>query len=458
MEKGSEKITNKGIIFGVLLSGCILSSAIQTALNTALAPIMQEMSIQAGTAQWLASIYSLVMGVIVLATGFLIKRIPNRTLFITSMALFDAGLLLSAVAPVFAVLLIGRILQAAGCGILMSLTQVILLSMYPASKRGTIMGIYGLAVCATPILAPTAAGFIIDSSGWRTIFMGAFVIGIIILALGIFLMKNISETRKLSFDLLSFSIGSAGFTLLVIALGNWSRSSFFSFSVIGLIVIGILLILVFIYRQTHIAEPFLHMEPFKDKNFRWAVITSVLLYCIMMAGSTLIPLYIQSYRGLSAVTYGLVAMPGSIITAVCSFIGGKLYDKLGIRKIYVIASAFVIAGNLPFAFLNETTSPVLVSVVFALRSVGIGLLMMNVVTWGMSRLESQLIADGTALISSMRTIAGAAGSAVFVSIMTIAAKGSSNPEMIHGVCIAFLVLTIMSAFMMIIGLAKTEAA
>lgn len=206
MEKGSEKITNKGIIFGVLLSGCILSSAIQTALNTALAPIMQEMSIQAGTAQWLASIYSLVMGVIVLATGFLIKKIPNRTLFITSMALFDAGLLLSAAAPVFAVLLIGRILQAAGCGILMSLTQVILLSMYPASKRGTIMGIYGLAVCATPILAPTAAGFIIDSSGWRTIFMGAFVIGIIILALGIFLMKNISETRKLSFDLLSFSI------------------------------------------------------------------------------------------------------------------------------------------------------------------------------------------------------------------------------------------------------------
>lgn len=145
-------------IFAILLSSCIVSSMVHTVLNTALFPIMEEFDISAARAQWLITAFSLVMGVMVLATASLIRRFPNRPLYLTFMGLFCLGLLLSAAAPSFSVLLIGRILQALGCGMLLSLTQVVVLSAYPSEAQGRVMGIYGLAVSAAPVLAPTLSG------------------------------------------------------------------------------------------------------------------------------------------------------------------------------------------------------------------------------------------------------------------------------------------------------------
>ncbi|MFR5630942.1 MAG: MFS transporter, partial [Ruthenibacterium lactatiformans] len=157
-------------IFAILLSSCIVSSMVHTVLNTALFPIMEEFDISAARAQWLITAFSLVMGVMVLATASLIRRFPNRPLYLTFMGLFCLGLLLSAAAPSFSVLLIGRILQALGCGMLLSLTQVVVLSAYPSEAQGRVMGIYGLAVSAAPVLAPTLSGIVIDLFGWHMVF------------------------------------------------------------------------------------------------------------------------------------------------------------------------------------------------------------------------------------------------------------------------------------------------
>lgn len=436
-------------IFIVLLLSCIISSTVQTALNTALTPIMQQMNITAGTAQWLASSYSLVMGVMVLATAYLIKRFPSRPLYLGFMGVFTLGLGLAAVSTSFSVLLLGRILQAIGCGLLMSLTQVVILSAYPEKERSSVMGIYGLAVCAAPVLAPTLAGILIDVAGWQMIFWCSFVLSLVVMAAGFFCMKNVTPNEAVKFDILSLLFCSGGFVGFVLGLGNWSGHGFFSLPVIGTITFGVLLLLLFVRRQLKMECPFLNLIIFTNREFRLAVIVSMLLYCSMMAVSTLLPIYNQSLRGLAATVSGLITMPGSLITAVSSPIAGKLYDKIGIRRLFLSGALLIFGGHFVLCFLTETTPIILIALLFMIRQCGIGMLMMTSVTWGMSTLNKKYISDGTAVISSLRTIAGAMGSALFVSLMTAAGAGQSGIDL-TGMRTAFAGVAVLSLFLLIL--------
>lgn len=445
------KSNKKACIFCVLLSSCIISSMVQTALNTALALIMEEMSVSAGTAQWLASSYSLVMGIMVLSTAFLIRRYPSRPLYLSFMSLFSLGLLLAALSPSFWVLLLGRVLQAVGCGLLMSLTQVVILSVYPPETRGSVMGLYGLAVCAAPVLAPTLTGIIIDSMGWQMVFWIALGASVITLGIGFFTMGNVTETTPISFDILSLLLCAAGFASLVVGLGNWSSYKIISVPVLGLVVGGLGFLLLFVKRQQQLSVPFLNLKAFANLEFRLSVLSSMLIYCSMMAVSTLLPLYNQSLRGVSATTSGLIMMPGSLVTALISPVAGKIHDRFGIRKLYLIGGFLILTGHISFCLLTTDTPVAIISVLFLVRQLGIGMLMMTTVTWGMSTLQGEMISDGTAIISSLRTVSGAIGSAVFVSIMSAVAGRSDVAAMMCGIRAAFAGIALLSAVLFLLA-------
>ncbi|WP_278956127.1 MFS transporter [Lactobacillus apis] len=159
------------LVFTTLLTGAIVTSLLQTSLTTALPKIMQELSLTALKAQWLTSAFSLAMAIMVPISAYLIKRYTTRQIFISSMILFSFGSLLSWYGSNFTVLLLGRIFQALGSGIVLPLTQVVIMTLYPTEKQGTAMGILGLASGAAPVIAPTLTGIAIDSWGWRSIFL-----------------------------------------------------------------------------------------------------------------------------------------------------------------------------------------------------------------------------------------------------------------------------------------------
>jgi len=439
-------------IFYILLFNSIVASLAQTVLNTALAPIMVDMNITAGTAQWLISSFSLVMGIMVLATAFLIKKFSCRILYISSVILFCTGLLLAATAQNFTMLLIGRIFQALSTGILVSLTQVMILTVFPAEERGSKMGIFGLAASAAPVLAPTIAGIVIDNMGWRMIFWGALALSLIISSVGFFVIKNITENRKTKFDTFSFILCSLGFTCIIIGLGNWGSAYLSVINVFIPIIIGLISLFCFIYRQKKLPEPFLQLNIFKNREFKIAVIANMILFCGTIATSTLLPLYMQSMRGFSATTSGLITMPGSLLTAFISPIAGKIYDKLGIRKLYLWGASIMMIGHILFSFLSATTAIPILILIFSIRQLGIGLLLMPTITWGMSTLEKQYVSDGTAIINSLRTIAGSLGTVLFVSIMTVASRGSEPAQMIYGVNIAFIGIASLKFLLLIIAI------
>lgn len=431
----------RNIIFGVLLLGCIVCSFLQTALNTVLPVIMKEFNITASVGQWLTSAYSLAMGIMIPATPFLMKRFPTKKLFIISMGVFVTGLFLSATSHSFSMLMAGRILQAMSCGILLSLVQVVVLTIYPVNKRGTMMGIYGLAVGAVPVIAPSLAGLLSDSLGWNVIFWLAMGVALLDLVVSLFALKNITKIEKQYFDVVSMFFCSIGFCGILLGVGNFGKYSFVSQYVILPLLIGMISLVAFTWKQFHTKSPFLELRVFQNKEFRLSVIGSMLLYAVMMAGSMLIPIYVQTIRGNTATFSGLLMLPGSLVMAIASPFAGKIYDRIGIRKLFLVGSVVTLISCIGLSFVSNTTSLFLTGFWFALRSLAITCIMMPIVTWGMSTMKGKYVADGTAILSTLRTIAGAVGTAVFVSIMSIAGSVS----LIHGMNIAFICISVLAA-------------
>lgn len=435
---------------------CVASSLLATALTTALPPIMEDLSIDVTTGQWLTSGYSLVMGIMMPLTAFLITRFPTRNLYITAISVFIAGLVICVLSPNFYVMMAGRVLQASGNGVMTSMTQVILLTIYPPEKRGTVMGWYGLSVGAAPVIAPTLAGILVDVCGWRMIFYISIAIMLVSLIFSIKVFDNVLETQKTKFDTLSFVISALAFGGITLGIGNVTSKGFGDFMTLVPLSVGCVAAVFFVIRQIKMTQPFLDIKILKYKDYALSVIGSMLLYLVMMGSSIIMPLYVQTIMGYSATVSGLVTLPGSLAMAIISPMAGKLYDKIGMRVLFLIGSAVMLVSNLGMFLINMNTPLWIAALLNVLRTVAIGCMMMPLVTWGNSSIPQKSVAHGTALLTSLRTIAGAIGSAVFVGVMTwvteLCEDSLGSNAQIHGLNITFLAMSAVSLVMFVVGL------
>ncbi|KRM30585.1 MFS family major facilitator transporter, multidrug cation symporter [Agrilactobacillus composti DSM 18527 = JCM 14202] len=458
------KISTKArnLTFGVMLIGTMISSLLQTALTTALPDIMKDFQVSATTGQWLTSGFSLAMGIMIPATAFLIKRLPTKILFIGSMTLFALGSLLSAIAPVFIVLLLGRIIQAMGTGILLSLTQVVILTIYPQSKQGAVMGIYGLAASAAPVIAPTLTGLLIDYMSWRIIFWVGLVIALIDIVLALVAVKNVLPNKKIAFDLPSFLLISVAFTGILIGFGNLGTTNFFSLEIGLPLLLAVIAGIGFVWRSGKVDQPLLDLTAFRNHNFRVAIITSILLYAVLIAASTLLPIYVQSVHHSSATISGLMMLPGSLLMTIMSPITGRLYDRFGIRPLALTGTILMFASSLFMTNLTNNSSIIVLTIAWAVRSCALACVMMPIVTWSVTTLKNDAIASASALLTTLRTIAGAVGAAISVAIMTYVSNLNHPSQKVlasaQGMNAAFIGLAVIMAIMIIIVFIGTKRA
>ena len=443
------------LIFINLLISCIASSLLSTALTTALPPIMDEINVDVTTGQWLTSGYSLAMGIMMPLTAFLITRFKTKRLYISSIVLFIAGLVICVISKSFAVMMVGRVLQACGNGILTSMAQVVLLTIYPSEQRGTVMGWYGLSIGAAPVIAPTLAGIIVDTLGWRMIFYIAIAIMAVSFVFAIKAFDNVLETENKKFDLLSFVISALAFGGITLGVGNLTSKGIADIQTYLPLAVGCITLVVFVVRQLQLSSPFLELRILRSKDYALSVIGSMMLYFVMMGSSLIMPLYVQSIMGESATISGIVTLPGSLAMAVVSPFAGKIYDKVGMRKLFLVGTFAMILSTLGMFTIKMSTPLFVPSVYNLIRCIAIGCLMMPLVTWGIDSIESKNAAHGTALLTSFRTISGAVGSAVFVGIMTVVQNISKDTyrdnAAIHGLNITFLAMAVVSAVMFVIG-------
>lgn len=450
----SNLMKNRNKAFITMLVGCVLASLLQTALSTVLPVMMKEFRITASTAQWLTSAYSLVMGIMMPATAFLIRRFPTKKLFTAGMVIFLAGIILDAVVPTFSLILVGRLLQAAGNGIVLAVVQIVILTIYPVEKRGQIMGIYGLATVAAPVVAPMLAGIVVDHTSWRFIFAVAGVIAVAVLIAAQKTVRDYVENAKERFDIRSMFLCAIGFTGILISMGDLGNHAFFSLYVIVPLIIGIVCLILFSLRQ-FTDRPFLRIQLMRNREFRLSVIASMLLYAITIASSTILPLYVQTMRGFSATVSGIVILPGSLALALMSLFAGRIYDKQGIKKLFIFGSLGIMLSCAALSHLTSGTSLVYVAVLFTIRALCIGFLMMPLNTWGLSTMDKADYPDGTALLALLRTIAGAISAAIFVAIMQMAASRYTDKQNItadiSGLNVSFVCLTVVSVLLFVVA-------
>jgi EmrB/QacA subfamily drug resistance transporter len=428
------------IFINLIISG-IASSILSTAMTTALPKVIDYFGISTASGQWITSGYSLALGMIMPLTAFLITRFPTRKLYISGIGLFIVGILLSIFAREFGVMMVGRVLQACGNGVLLSIAQVSILTIYPAEKKGTMMGTYGLATTAAPIIAPTIAGLMIDAFGWKSIFYVVLTVMVISFVMAWCVFEDILETYDKKFDFISFVESIFAFGGITLGIGNISSYGLVSVAAGVPLLVGVITCVLFVMRQLGLDTPFLDVKILKNKRYCLSVISSMVLYFTMMGSSVLMPLYVQSVMGYSAVVSGIVTLPGSLATALVSPFAGKMYDNMGIRKIFILGSACLVVSNLGMFFITMSTPLPVAAAWNVLRNVSIGALMMPLLTWGTSAVRADKVADASSLLTSFRTISGSIGSAVFVGIMMVVGNSSvdkyGDAALMHGLNTAF---------------------
>lgn len=318
----------KGPLLFVMILGAFIAVLNQTIMSVALPELMIDFSIEASTAQWLTTGYMLVNGVLIPITAFLMQRFTTRELFQSSMIIFLVGTIVSAVAPNFDILLTGRLIQAAGAGIIMPLLMNVILTVFPPDKRGAAMGMVGLSIIFAPAIGPAVAGYVMEHYSWRTMFYGMLPIVVLIIVVAYIFLKNVAERTYPKIDFLSVILSTVGFGTVLYGFSSAGSKGWSSAEVIASIVIGVVSLILFTWRQLISKDPLLDLRAFKYSMFSLTTIINIAVTMVMYADMMLLPLYLQSARGYTALESGLLMLPGALLMGLMMPITGKLFDRL----------------------------------------------------------------------------------------------------------------------------------
>ncbi|RKQ33920.1 DHA2 family efflux MFS transporter permease subunit [Oceanobacillus halophilus] len=404
-------------MIAILFIGAFVAILNETLLNVALPSIMTEFEVDATAVQWLTTGYMLINGILIPASAFFIQRFTNRGLFLTAMTLFTIGTILAAVSPTFGVLLVGRMIQASGSAVMMPLLMNVMLIAFPVEKRGTAMGTFGLVMIVAPAIGPTLSGWVVEHYSWRTLFEIVVPIAILSLVIGIFKLKNLTPQRDIKLDVFSIILSSFGFGGLLYGFSTASDHGWSSPFVYGTIIIGVVSLVTLILRQMQMEEPMLEFRIFKFPMFALSSAISIVLAMAMFSGMILIPIYVQTVRGFTPMEAGLLMLPGALVMGFMSPITGRLFDKYGAKTLGIIGLSITIITTFYFSKLDMNISYTSLMILFAIRSLGMSMVMMPIMTNGLNQLPAKDYPHGTAMNNTLQQVSGAIGSALLITVM-----------------------------------------
>ncbi|RKP51521.1 DHA2 family efflux MFS transporter permease subunit [Cohnella endophytica] len=469
----------KGPLLFVMILGAFIAVLNQTIMSVATPELMVDFNIAASTAQWLTTGYMLVNGVLIPITAFLMQRFTTRELFQASMIIFLAGTIVSALAHSFDLLLVGRLIQAAGAGIIMPLLMTVILTVFPPDKRGAAMGMVGFAIIFAPAIGPTLAGYVMEHYSWRTMFYGMIPFVVIVIAIAFIYLKNVAERSYPKIDIGGVVLSTIGFGAILYGFSSAGTKGWSSVEVISTISVGIVSLILFTWRQLVSKSPLLDLRAFKYGMFSLTTVINIAVTMVMYADMMLLPLYLQNARGYTAMESGLLMLPGALLMGIMMPITGRLFDKFGAKWLSIIGMVITILTTIGFVNLTDSTSYTYLVLMSTGRRFGMAMFLMPITTAGLNQLPARLNAHGTAISNTIKQVAGAIGTSLLITVMTsstkthlqntIAAGGSGTKEhmiteaTIQGINDAYLVIIgigivglLLSFFIKRTGQAKEE--
>ncbi|GAA4866474.1 DHA2 family efflux MFS transporter permease subunit [Saccharopolyspora cebuensis] len=445
------------LVVWLLVGSAFVMILNETIMSVALPVLVVDLGISVSTAQWLTSGFLLTMAVVIPITGFLLQRFPPRRIYLASMSSFAAGTLISGLAPGFGVLMTGRIVQAVGTAVMVPLLMTSVIRLIPAERRGATMGTITVVIAVAPALGPTLSGLLLSTLGWRSMFWIVLPIALVALAAGAARLRIDAETRYVPLDLLSVVLSVLAFGGLVYGLSSFGESARGGSAVPPWLptAVGAVAMVAFVARQIRLQAgggALLDLRPLANRPFATSIVLVVLSMMSLFGVLILLPLYLQDVLGASAFTTGLAVLPGGLAMGLLGPVIGRLYDKVGARPL-VPPGAVVLCGALwAFTGLGESSPLWVVIAMHVVLVCGISLMLTPLVTDALGMLPGEQVSHGSAIVSTLQQVAGAAGTALFITLMTIGSAEASAGTDVGGARTAFLCAAIIATAMLPITL------
>lgn len=415
----------RGIIPILLLSAFVLILN-ETTMSVAIPPIRMAMGVEETTAQWLLTAFLLTMATVIPLSGFILQRLRTRTVFLLALGLFNLGTLICLTAPVFALLLVGRVVQASGTAVMMPLLMTTILTLVPVEQRGRVMGNVSIVISVAPALGPTISGLILEHFSWRAVFGLMLPIGLTMLIAGALRLKNFGEPRAVPIDLVSVPLSALGFGGLVYALTQLGGAGGNIGSLLVPLAVGLVALALFLLRQRALQaddRPLLDLRTWRNRTFGIALGVMMVSFGSLFGVIVLLPLYLQELRHLTPAQSGLLVLPGGLMMGLMGPLVGRLYDRVGPRLLVVPGVLVLSAMLLVFSRSTLETPIWLLAVAYTGLAFSLGLVFTPTMTAGLNSLAPQQYSHGSAWVGSLQQVAGATGTALLVTVMATRAAG-----------------------------------
>lgn len=437
-----------------LLLGTFTMSISQSSLSTAYPTLMQNFGISADTVQWLTTGFMLVMCVSMPISPWMLNNLTFRQMFIGALALFDIGSLMILFTPAswgvsgFWFMMIGRTMEAFAVGVLFPSYQTVLLEITPEDQRGTTMGVAGLVMGSALACGPIISGIVLKFFSWKSLFILFMIIITAVLIMSwLGLIRNVMPRHESSLDWLSvfLSLGLIGMMYVLNQVGkgkaNWAMNGI-------ILVISILAIIAFCWRQFHLPTPLLELRVLKTFNYDLAILLTGISYVALIVVTIIFPLYYQGVLKVSPFVSGMSLVPGAVFLSILNPLTGKLADKLGFKLTLRIGMLMIVCGWMAGLFLISKQSLLGMIICAMIIEGGNAFVMMPAVTLGANSLSNELVSHGTAVITTIRQVLGSAGVAITTMILTSLTTSGQHAGLskldasLHGYRAVFIVMII----------------
>lgn len=435
----------------------------ETIMGVALPRLMISLRINAATAQWLTTAFLLTMAVVIPTTGFLLQRLSTRTVFLGAMTLFATGTLLAGMAPGFWLLLVARIVQASGTATMLPLLMTTILTLVPPERRGRVMGNVSIVISVAPAIGPTLSGLILQYLTWRFMFLLVLPIALAALAYGAWRLVDVGEVGTQSLDVISVALSVPAFGGVVFGLSQLGQAaSAGQLGVaVGCLAVGVVCLALFGLRQLALqsrGNPVLDLRVFGYPMFRIGTALLVITMMGLFGVVILLPIYLQNIHHLSTLSTGLLLLPGGLLMGLLAPPVGRIFDRYGPRALATLGSVLVTAAMWRFSTATAGTPVWQLLALHVTLSVGLACLFTPGFTTALNPLPPHLYSHGSATLTTLQQVAGAAGTALLVTVLTAratsAAATGAGPAAAQGAGLqtAFAVATAISAVGIVLAL------
>lgn len=408
--------------------GSFMSILDSTVVNIALPNLLRDFHADLSQGQLILTVYLLALAVVIPLSGFLAERVGMKRLYMITLAAFVVGSVLCGFAWDVNSLILFRVLQGLGGGMLQPLGMAMVFTMISPLERGRFMGVLGLPMLLAPLLGPTLGGYLVQYSSWRAIFLINLPIGLLNLLLAYWLLKEQPRKTDLKFDVPGFALALLAFPGILLALSLGEDSGWDSPLTLLLGAIGIGALIAFSIVELRQREPLLQLRLFKEPMFSLGMAINFVTQFSLFGIQYIMPLLLQTVHRLGAAATGLVLFPSGILSFITMNVSGRIYNRVGPRKLVASGLGVLVVTTFLLGRSTAETSLYIIGTLAALRGLAMGLCMMPVQTAAYNTVSRAEMPRATALTNMLFRMFGAIGTTILTTILLVSLRVQGAPE------------------------------